>query len=164
MNKKKISARNKNQLKELIKEEIKLNGNNCNLGHIDVSNIDDMSYLFSGTEFNGDISKWDVSNWNVSKVKNMSWMFLKSEFNNDISEWDVENIKSMRGMFRDSNFTGDISRWNVNNVEDMVECFECAKIDPWWNIENYEKRQSEIQKRILDGFFILSSKTKKLKI
>ena len=37
---------------------------------IDVSKITDMSYLFEGTAFNGDISNWDVSN-----VTDMNDMF-----------------------------------------------------------------------------------------
>ena len=43
-----------------------------------------MSYLFSGSEFDGDINNWDVSN-----VKDMSWLFNDSEFNGDISNWKI---------------------------------------------------------------------------
>jgi surface protein len=39
-----------------------------------------MDSLFMGSEFNGDISMWDVSN-----VTNMDRMFMDSEFNGDIS-------------------------------------------------------------------------------
>jgi surface protein len=67
----------KEELVEIIKAEVEERGWNCSLNHIDVSKITDMSYLFSGTlsaykleKFNGDISKWDVSN-----VTNMDCMF-----------------------------------------------------------------------------------------
>ena len=39
-----------------------------------------MGYMFTESEFNGDISKWDVSN-----VYDMSGMFAESKFNSDIS-------------------------------------------------------------------------------
>ena len=77
------------ELKDIIKQRIKQEGNEVNLNDIDVSKITDMSYLFEGTAFNGDISNWDVSN-----VTDMSSMFEGCEsFNQDISGWDVSNVK-----------------------------------------------------------------------
>ena len=54
----------KDELKEIIKERISKEGSECDLNDIDVSQIDDMSYLFFESKFNGDISKWNTSNVN----------------------------------------------------------------------------------------------------
>ena len=58
----KIIAKNNKHLELLIKQEMEKNGPKCDLNHIDVGNITDMSYMFRYSPFNGDISKWDVSN------------------------------------------------------------------------------------------------------
>jgi len=50
------------ELKELVKQLIDERGNKANLNDIDTSEIISMDSLFKGTNFNGDISEWDVSN------------------------------------------------------------------------------------------------------
>ena len=116
--------------------------NEFSLNWLDVSGIDDMSYMFNDKNYKGDISKWDVSNvktmnrmfdsspfngdiskWDVSNVRDMSYMFIKSAFNNDISMWNVSNVKNMRCMFASSPFNHDISQWDVTNVKDMFSMF-----------------------------------------
>ena len=46
----------------IILNRIKKEGSNCDLNDIDVSLITDMSYMFSGSPFNCDISRWDINN------------------------------------------------------------------------------------------------------
>ena len=120
----------------------------------DVSNVENMSYMFCWSSFNGDISEWDVSNvksmkkmfmysdfngnlskWDVSKVEDMYWMFRRTKFNGNISSWDVSKVKNMSGMFYDSNFNRNLSKWNVSNVEDMSGMFTGCLIEnnpPKW--------------------------------
>ena len=84
----------KEELKDIIKQRIESEGNDCDLNDIDTSNITDMSNLFAYSHFNGDISRWDVSN-----VTNMDNMFRYSEFNGDISNWDVSNVTNNAAIF-----------------------------------------------------------------
>jgi surface protein len=118
----KIIIKNKTHLFNLIDQEIALNGKRCDLNHLDVLNITDMSNLFKDSHFNGDISQWNVSN-----VINMSSMFEYSKFNADISDWDVSNVTNMFGMFHGSIFNLDISNWDVSKVENMDYTFNESK-------------------------------------
>ena len=105
----------KNELKQLVYKLIIERGNEANLNDIDTSEITDMSYMFNGSYFNGDISEWDVSN-----VKYMSYMLSNSSFtgeNGDISNWDVSNVEDMDYMFYYSEFNGDISNWDVKKLK-----------------------------------------------
>ena len=109
------------ELDKMVELEIKNNGPNCSLNHIDVSGLKDLSYVFSNSKFNGDISKWDVSN-----VEDMYALFRESDFtgeNGDISGWDVSNVTCMRKTFKGSKFNVDISDWDVSNVTDMKGIF-----------------------------------------
>ena len=54
--------KNKYELKKIITDRISKEGFKCDLNDIDTSLIDDMSGLFIRLDFNGDISKWNVSN------------------------------------------------------------------------------------------------------
>ena len=98
----------KKELEKIIEERISKEGPNCDLNDIDVSLIDNMSYLFYWIKFNG-----NISGWNVSNVKDMSYMFSCTEFNGDISKWDVSKVKDMSHMFERSNFDQDISNWKM---------------------------------------------------
>ena len=107
----KIVARDKDHLRELIKTRISTEGPNCDLNDIDVSHVTDMSYLFyaAAEDFNGDISNWDVSN-----VTDMGWMFQRSKFSGDISGWDVSGAVYMKNMFLKSPLEGKEPNWYKN--------------------------------------------------
>ncbi|WP_431472544.1 BspA family leucine-rich repeat surface protein [Nonlabens sp. SCSIO 43208] len=125
-----------------------------------LSQVNDMTNMFSGTSnFNSDISGWDVSNvtnmnsmfmnafnfnsdlsnWNVSNVTDMSFMFDgASSFNSNISMWNVGNVTTMSNMFNMAGlFNSDISNWDVSNVTDMSEMFNAgASVNPISNFNS----------------------------
>ena len=161
-------------LKILIKRIIEKRGTECSLNDIDVSNQKKMCYgedggygVFDKSDFNGDISGWDVSNvedmyamfydaksfnqslnkWNVSNVKNMNLMFYNAKsFNQDISGWDVSNVENMVGVFYGaSSFNQDISGWKVSNVKDMNLMFDYTPLEknnnlPQWYLDKIYKK------------------------
>ena len=84
-----VVAKDREDLIKIIEDTIEKNGYNCDLNFIDVSSLTDLNHLFCGEverKFNGDISKWDVSN-----VTDMQSMFEKSQFKGDISKWNLSN-------------------------------------------------------------------------
>jgi surface protein len=100
--------------------------------------------MFYKSQFNGDISKWDISN-----VTNMSNMFENSQFNSDISKWDVSSVTNMEYMFYNSQYNGDISNWNVSNVTDMGHMFSNSQFNgdlSKWDISRLEYGRAEIIK------------------
>jgi len=137
-------------IKQIVIDEIKRLGKDADLNHINVSQVTDMHCLFMDTDFQGDISQWDVSNvtdmsemfencsnfncdlssWNVSKVEYMDSMFDGCEnFNSDISAWNVRNVINMNNMFYEcSNFNQDLSGWDVGSVEYTHNMFKKCPI------------------------------------
>ena len=50
-------------------------------------------------------------------------MFAHSQFNGDISQWNVSNVKMMIVMFSFSRFMGDISGWNFSKDVCVFDMF-----------------------------------------
>jgi surface protein len=100
-------------------------------GAWDVSNVQNMSNAFSGT----DAFNQDISTWNTSNVTDMSFMFQGSEgINQDLLQsnggWNTGNVTNMTSMFSGAvNFDGDISNWDVSQVLTMNYMFENTPLD-----------------------------------
>lgn len=109
------------QLIEMIMDAIK-DDPKADLNFIDTSLITSMNSLFEDINFDGDISNWDVSN-----VQDMSYMFWRTNFTGKnspgMNNWNVSNVSSMDSMFEGSKFNQDISKWEVDpscSCESMV--------------------------------------------
>ena len=150
-----VSPTSKEELVAAIKATIDENGNNCSLNHIDISKLDELDNLFAAElydeetydleNWDGDISKWNVSN--ITSMKNLFWCSKFSGKYGDISDWDVSKVEDMSGLFNNSRYNGDISDWDVSSVENMDCMFwgignEADDFDPEkfdlskWNVSN----------------------------
>merc|ERR1719157_21985 len=71
-----------------------------------------MAFMFyEASEFNGDVSNWDVSS--VTYMYNM--FYGATKFNGDVSNWDVSSVTTMDGMFFGApNFDSKMCKWNLD--------------------------------------------------
>ena len=137
----KIIVNDRENLLLLIYKEINDYGNECDLNHLDISNVSSMSSLFLDFNFNGDISNWDVSN-----VTDMRALFSNSKFNGDISNWDVSNVTNMSWLFYKSKFNGDVSNWRPLKIEKTEDIFLACKAPvPYWFGNNNEEVVKKIK-------------------
>ena len=101
--------------------------NNCSsfsghpsMAYWDVSTILDFGAVFTRTEFNQDISRWDVS----SGTDFTNMFLLASPFNQDISGWDVSAGTRFGAMFYGATaFNQDISGWDVSAGIEFLSMF-----------------------------------------
>ena len=103
-----------------------------------ITTADLTTTFYACSNFNGDISTWDVSG--VQTFANM----LRScpLFNQPIGVWDMSSAVNLSSMFRDSaGFNQDVSDWNVVNVTDATAFmvgkssfnYDASKLDAIYN-------------------------------
>ena len=95
-----IIVKNRAHLDQLIAQEMKMQGPSCDLNHLDISAVTDLSSLFAKfATFQGDVSRWNTSN-----VTKMSYLFANTAFNGDISKWNTSKVQDMSHLFYLSSF------------------------------------------------------------
>ncbi len=95
-----------------------------NINRFDVSNVTDMSELFSGCLFlTGSLDP--LASWDTSNVTNMNHMFYNCESITGpltpLNSWNTSNVKDMSGMFyycEALSGVNDLNNWNISDVED----------------------------------------------
>ena len=121
----------KQELKSIIAQELKHQGPDAYLNHIDTSLITDMSRLFS-LLLETDIKPRyiEIDEWDTSNVTDMSDMFYGCDkFNCDLSGWDTSNVTDMSKMFYGCRCFGfNLSKWNVSKVKNHKNMFDFCYI------------------------------------
>ncbi len=97
---------------------------NSDISGWNVSNVQNMEALFSGTmAFNQNINTWDVRN--VTSMQNM--FATTTSFNQSLNNWNTSSLINARGIFYLATaFNGNINNWDVRNVVDMTDLFAFA--------------------------------------
>ena len=131
------------------------------LNCIDVSNIEDMSYLFWAINKKIQVKDIDISEWDVSNVTDMLQMFSEcSKFNSDLSNWDVSKVTCTRWMFSGcEKFNSDLSQWDMSNVINMEDMFiRCKSFN--YDLSDWNISKAEYKERMFDGCDTLKKNNK----
>lgn len=105
----------RDELKDLIRQELENQGPDADLNHIDVSDITDMSWLFCCF----DVRDIKIDSWNVSNVRTMESMFNGcGRFTGaGLDNWNTENVVIKANMFRDCDAIVKLPRWYTDFVD-----------------------------------------------
>ena len=109
----------------------------------DVTNVTNMSFLFSDTNFNDDISSWDVSN-----VTDMEGMFCQAkQFNQPLDHWDISQVREMSFMFVGAyKFNQSLYEWNISpttRTDNMIANTSLGNIYGTDDIHEYKRNNKQ---------------------
>ena len=154
----KIKVESKDQLKLIISKRYNSNNSFIDLTDIDVSELDDLSYIFYRLNIEVvDISGWDTSNvkfmkgifsnctklkkiigienLDVSKLENANFMFYQCEklVELDLTNWNPMLLQRASYMFYNCSnlkIIKNIENWQLPNIKDVRSMFSgCTKLD-----------------------------------
>ncbi|WP_299607448.1 BspA family leucine-rich repeat surface protein [uncultured Aquimarina sp.] len=83
-----------------------------------VTSMQGMFFLNSSLVDNGSA----ISTWDVSNVQDMGYLFRNTPFNEDISSWNTQNVTNMSNMLANCpNFDQNLGNWDINSVTNMSD-------------------------------------------
>lgn len=99
---------------------------------LDTSGVINMSYMFAGV--NKTDLNLDLSSWNISNVTDLSYMFSNTNLSTiNLNNWDINKIKNMNNMFDTAIFNIlKLEKWDIptstkelmfNNISSTSEIF-----------------------------------------
>ena len=137
----KIKVKTLIQLKSIVWERYHNNNSFIDLTDIDISELDDLSDIF--TRLN-EVEVIDISGWDTSNVTSMDDMFRKcAKLKNiiGIENLDVSKLEDANGMFYmcENLVELDLTNWNPISLENMSNMFGyCSNLKIIKNIENWQ--------------------------
>ena len=136
----KIKVESPDQLLSIIRERHNNNKSFLDLTDLDISELDNLSYIFYGSNMEVvDISGWDTSN--VTTMENMFCFCDKLKNIIGIENLDVSKLKSANSMFYccKNLVELDLTNWNPISLENAHEMFSsCSNLKIIKNIENWQ--------------------------
>lgn len=96
--------------------------------NVDVSQIEDMSYMFHGF----DNVLIDITNWKTDSMVNAEFMFFECVlFNQEIGKWNTAKLKYSSSMFEDCvHFNANLNNWDVRKLIKATSMFsKCIVFD-----------------------------------
>jgi surface protein len=88
-----------------------------------------LSGMFAFTPFNQPIQNWTLPPAVTSLGENNQGMFYQSSFNQPIGVWNTSNIVRMRQVFQNAtSFDQDISNWQVTQVTDLLNFMQSVTL------------------------------------
>lgn len=125
---------------------------------LDVSNVTNMGFMFSGCS---KLTSLNAGNWDTSNVTYMAAMFQGCEnlTNIDTSKWNTSKVIDMRGMFSlCSSLTSlDVSQWDISNVTNIDWMFSNCKKLTDLNVSNWNTSNVTVMDRLFNNCSSLTS-------
>jgi surface protein len=136
----KYLVKNKEELQEIIKT------NSKPLNSLDVSNITDMSFLFS--DFSN-VTYFDIDSWDTSNVSSMYRMFEGCSSLTTLPLLDTSSVSNMYRLFEGCSSLTTIPLFDTSNVTSMGSMFyNCSSLPLVDKVLFLDKSNNDFKRQI----------------